>query len=114
MNTSINFRERMRSDPSNAELSFRSRLYRENIPGWITGEWLCVLQTKPDLLFPNEKIAVYIDGPPHASLNVQKRDETINYYLERIHYKVLRIPYFRWTKTIENQSVVDLKKLLKR
>ena len=50
--------------------------------------------TRPDFLFPDQKLAVYLDGPPHIKNPAKEElDAKITEKLQRQGYKVLRIQY---------------------
>lgn len=59
-----------------------------------TGTNIILEATRPDFLFHDKKLAVYLDGPPHI-LNPAKeeRDERITEKLQEQGWKVLRIRY---------------------
>ena len=50
--------------------------------------------TRPDFLFPDKKLAIYLDGPPHLKNPAKEElDTEITEKLQRQGYKVLRIQY---------------------
>ena len=57
----------------------------------------CLQQTTPDFYFPEQRTAIYIDGPVHAKR--EDRDELLRELLaKRYDVKVVSIAYKAFTK----------------
>lgn len=76
---------------SNMEQQIRIAL-TEKAVGFETDKKFCLQQTIPDLWFPQQNLAVYLDGEVH--LKRQDRDEALRDLLAKRHgVRVLPIPY---------------------
>lgn len=74
----------------------------------------CVLSTTPDFYFPNERLAVYVDGEK-VHLNRQDKDEWLRELLAKRHgVKVLSIPYKRFSKRKSREIVEKIKEALQK
>jgi very-short-patch-repair endonuclease len=54
--------------------------------------YLEAANARPDFLYANEFVAVFVDGPPHRYPEVQERDAAAQARLEDAGYYVLRFP----------------------
>lgn len=59
--------------------------------------YLEVANARPDFLYEDAYVAVFVDGPPHRYRNVQERDAAAQARLEDAGYYVLRFPEDRRT-----------------
>jgi len=58
--------------------------------------------TRPDFLYLDKRVAIYIDGPPHDHPEQQKKDREINEALDDYGWHVVRFRYDDdWQKTIK-------------
>jgi ATP-dependent helicase YprA (DUF1998 family)/very-short-patch-repair endonuclease len=57
-----------------------------------TQHYLEAVNARPDFLYEDEFVAVFVDGPPHRYPNVQERDAAAQARLEDAGYYVLRFP----------------------
>jgi len=109
----MSFRDRMRVDPSNAEIQVSAELQRQKMYG-LERDWVLVLEddqvtpkrkeqvlikdleghmfTLPDW-FSKDMKAIYLDGPVHLKPRREAHDAFINMWLTERGCDVLRIPY---------------------
>ena len=66
----------------------------------------------PDYFYPQERLAVFVDGPPHDSESKRSRDEIITRKLSEKGYRVLRLRYPRskLSKAMANQFSEDIRR----
>jgi very-short-patch-repair endonuclease len=57
-----------------------------------TQHYLEAVNARPDFLYEDEFVAVFVDGSPHRYPNVQERDAAAQARLEDAGYYVLRFP----------------------
>ena len=86
------------SNSSNAEdkvlkLLCKARLNETLQHGFRTQEYLVLRQTIPDFYFPEKRLCIYLDGPPHLKGKNEMNDAEIDALLDERNYKVLRRPY---------------------
>ena len=90
----MSFRERLRQNPSNAEMTLIVALQNRGVKGWFKDQEVILESTVPDFWFPTKGVAVYLDGEQvHSSEHAQNRDDRITRLLERKGIKVLRFRY---------------------
>jgi very-short-patch-repair endonuclease len=88
----MSFRERMHAKESKAETAVLAKL--NSLKKFPMTHYVIPLKTTvPDLFFPNERLCVFLDGPPHLSSSQMGKDEEIDEQLEKMGLKVLRIRY---------------------
>ena len=59
-------------------------------------------RTRPDFLYEDDFVAVYVDGPPHDYEDRQKRDLQLTTCMENLGYTVLRFHHEDdWLETIK-------------
>lgn len=80
---------------SNAELTVFKQLSAEGLTaGLVTQKPIILKATIPDFMYPQKKLAVYLDGVQvHTKNKVEARDEEIDNLLERQGWTVLRLRY---------------------
>lgn len=61
--------------------------------GFLSQETIVLKWSVPDFYFPEKKLCVYLDGPPHLKAKKEKRDDELNEFLAEKGYKVMRFPY---------------------
>jgi very-short-patch-repair endonuclease len=71
----------------------------------------CVMSTTPDIYFPEQRLAIYIDGPVHRGR--EERDEALRELLARRHgVKVVSIPYERFSLREKRRILEEILKFL--
>ena len=91
----ITFRERLKQNPSNAEMTLTVALQERGLAhGMFRDVEICLEKTTPDLFWPTKGVAVYLDGEQvHSSERAQLRDDKITDMLTNRGIKVLRFRY---------------------
>ena len=103
----------MKVSTSNAEMLLAAMLEDRGIEGWITEERIILESTVPDFFFPDFKLCIYLDGPPHRRLHSQERDDKLTTLLEKRGFKVLRYPYGnRITVRLLEEIIKDIKSIV--
>ena len=89
-------RAQMSPQRSKIELALLGKLQQSKIRPISLDRKFCLRSTTPDFYFPQQNLAVYIDGPMH--LKRQDRDEQLRALLTKYHgIRVLAIPYKRYS-----------------
>jgi very-short-patch-repair endonuclease len=71
----------------------------------------CVMSTTPDIYFPEQRLAIYIDGPVHKGR--EDRDEALRELLAKRHgLKVVSIPYERYSQKEKERILEVISKIL--
>jgi len=73
---------------------------------------ICVYMTYPDIYFPEYKLCVYIDGPPHNKKHHEEMDQMLRDALRKRGYKVLEIKYDRYSKKKAKEIVMEIMSFL--
>ena len=62
--------------------------------------------TRPDFLYTDDYVAIFIDGPKHDLPDIRARDEAINACLADLSYTVIRFSYDRrtWEKILDDHD----------
>ena len=85
-------------------------------PEAIQGHWIEALEVPVDIFIPTQNLIIQVDGPSHFFRDRQLHASDIlnSQLLERMGYRVKRIPYFDWDALLspENKSeYIDTNKL---
>ena len=97
---------RMHPQHSNMELALQSRLYANNFHAE-TDHKFCLESTTPDFYFPNQRIAVYVDGVVHKGK--EQRDTALRDKLAKRHnLQIVSIPYESFTKQEVNRVYTQI------
>ena len=86
------FRERMQVPVSNAEQDVLIELATRNLHPE-SQQRICLYSCKPDFYFPDLKLCIFIDGPPHQKARRIDRDNGIDELLRKRGFKVARFSY---------------------
>ena len=90
----MTFRQRMKTSVSNAELDLRIELEQRGVQQSRLFNYQLVLQSCcPDIVFPDDRLCVFIDGHPHRKQSRMDRDSVIDSTLKRRGWRVLRERY---------------------
>ena len=107
----MSWRERLHVSPSRMEQEVLIALDNRGVYP-LTDKEFCVQSTKPDFYFPDQRLAVYLDGPTH--LGKEERDEALRQLLsKRYGVKVLSIPYNRYSKSERGRIINAIMEALK-
>lgn len=87
-------------------LTFQKAKMEGVLPGFRTGQRIVLLDTEPDFAFLDQKLLVYVDGPPHDKAKRGAKDDLQNDYLTRLGWKVMRVHYDGRPMSKAKQAVV--------
>lgn len=69
------------------------------------------MSTTPDIYFPEQRLAIYIDGPVHKGR--EDRDEALRELLAKRHgLKVVSIPYERYSQKEKERILEEILKFI--
>jgi very-short-patch-repair endonuclease len=72
----------------------------------------CVMSTTPDIYFPEQRLAIYIDGV-QVHVKRQEKDETLRELLAKRHgLKVISIPYERYSQKEKERILEEILKFI--
>jgi len=90
----LGYKARMMVGESSGERRLLVRLQSEGLMGGCFFQRMVILKvTTPDFLWEKQKLAVYLDGPPHLKSHVMERDEELRELLRQRGWRVLEFPY---------------------
>ena len=133
----MSFRDRMRVDPSNAEIQVTMELQKQGITE-LERDWVLLIKdlevvpmrkeqvktedledvrfTLPDWFSKSQLKTVELDGPHHKKGRTAERDEELRNALRKRDYKVKEIPYNgrRLSQANLSKVVTEIKEFLEK
>jgi len=110
----MTFRERMKVPVSKAEVAVHIELTRRNLHPEAQHP-ICLYSCIPDFFFHEQKLCVFIDGPPHAKPRRIDRDNGVDELLRKRGFKVARFPYEgKLSKTRLNEICCVIQEMTKQ
>jgi len=110
----MTFRERMKVAVSKAEVAVHCELTRRHL--YPEAQYsVCLYSTTPDFYFHDQKLCIFIDGPPHAKPRRIDRDNGVDELLRKRGFKVARFPYKgTLTKQRLDQICSEIQEMMKQ
>lgn len=88
--TQEEIKERMRAPISTVDVEVPALLSEMGVSGFQTQQEICIYSLIPDVLFPQQRIAVFFDGPGHPE---DPEEEEMREALKRRGWRVLELRY---------------------
>ena len=108
----MSFRARMQVPVSKAEVDIQVELVRRHLHPSIQFD-ICLFSCRPDFYFPQQKLCIFIDGPPHARPKRIDKDNGVDELLRKRGFKVARFPYKgKLSKTRLNQIADEIQEMV--